>query len=105
MIARRSWALRRGTTLIELMITLALLAIIASVATLAIRRVEEPPPEDPVRMLADTLRVVVATGHAATIRLVVEGKPALATILPDGSIVADSSVPIDRLSGAPRNAR
>lgn len=96
---------RSGVTLIELLVTIALVGMIASVTTLALRRIDGPPPDDPVRMLADSLRVVVATGRAATLHLLVNGEWALATIHPDGSIVADSILPVDRLSGVERGVR
>jgi prepilin-type N-terminal cleavage/methylation domain-containing protein len=96
---------RSGVTLVELLLTIALLGVIASVTTLALRRIDEPPPDDPVRMLADSLRAVVATGRTATVRLLVNGQSALATIHPDGSIVADSIVRVDRLSGVARGVR
>jgi prepilin-type N-terminal cleavage/methylation domain-containing protein len=95
---------RRGVTLIELLVTLALLALIACVTTLSIRRMEEPSPDDPARMLADSLRQAVATGRAATFRLTVNGRAALATTHPDGSVVADSVVPIDRLTAVFRDS-
>lgn len=92
---------RSGVTLIELLVTVVLLGIIASVATLSARRMDEPSEDDPVRMIGDSLRVVVATGRAATLRFVVNGEWVLATIHPDGSVVADSIVPVDRLSAVP----
>ena len=91
-----------GATLIELVITIALMGLIASVTTLALRRIAEPPPDDPARMLGDSLRVVLATGRAATVLLVVNGGPVLATIHPDGSVVADSVIAVERLSGTLR---
>ena len=89
----------RGVTLIELLVSIGLIGLIASVATLALRRIDEAPPDDPARMLADSLRVVAATGREVTMQLRVNGSLALATIHPDGSIVADSVVRVDRLSG------
>jgi prepilin-type N-terminal cleavage/methylation domain-containing protein len=91
---------RSGVTLIELLVSIALLGLITSVTTLALRRMEEQPPDDPVRMLADSLRVVVATGRPTTLRLMMNGEWALATLHADGSIVADSILRVDRLSGA-----
>jgi prepilin-type N-terminal cleavage/methylation domain-containing protein len=93
---------QHGFTLIELVITLLLLGFVASVTTLALRKIDETPPEDPVRVLSDSLRRAVADGRAITVRLVVRGAPALATIHPDGSIVADSIANVDRLAGATR---
>jgi hypothetical protein len=89
-------------TLIELVITMALLGLIASVTTLAIRRIDEPPVDEPSRMLADSLRWTVAESRQVTIQLVVGGRRALATINPDGSVVADSSANVERLSGVTR---
>lgn len=97
-----SFARRSGMTLIEVLVTMTLIGLTASIATLAVRRVDEPRPDDPMRMIADSLRVAVATGRPITLHLVVNGVHALATIHPDGSIVADTTVPLDRLSGVLR---
>jgi len=96
---------RRGVTLIELLVSISLVGLIASVTTVALRRIDEQPPDDPLRMLADSLRVVVATGREVTLQLRVNAALALATIHPDGSIVADSVVRVDRLSGAQNEQR
>jgi prepilin-type N-terminal cleavage/methylation domain-containing protein len=96
---------RRGVTLIELLVSIALVGVIASVTTLALRRIDEMPPDDPVRMLADTLRVVLANGHAVTLQVRVNDAWALATIHPDGSIVSDFLLRVDRLSGAHNEGR
>ena len=90
---------QRAFTLIELLVSIGLVGVIASIATVALRRIDELPSDDPVRVLADSLRRVVATGRAVTLHLRVNGAWALATIHPDGSIVADSVVRVDRLSG------
>lgn len=93
---------RPGFTLIELVITIALLGLIASTATLAARRISQPPADDPARVLADSLRVVLATGRAATVQLVVRGERVMATIYADGSVVADTLARVDRLTGVVR---
>jgi hypothetical protein len=88
--------------LVELLIAIVLLGVMASVATLTMQPLEETPPDDPNRILADSLRAALATGRTITIHLRVDGERALATIHPDGSIVADSIVRVDRLSGVRR---
>jgi prepilin-type N-terminal cleavage/methylation domain-containing protein len=98
-------AAQRGGTLIEMLVTLALLGVLASVATLAIRRVAPPDPNDPLTIIADTINAVMKTGRPATLRFVVNGRPALATLNPDGSIVADTVLHIDRLTGESTHAR
>lgn len=47
----------------------------------------------------DTLRTVVRTGHAATLTFLLDGTPSVATVNPDGSVIADSILHIDRLTG------
>jgi prepilin-type N-terminal cleavage/methylation domain-containing protein len=95
MPARRG---RRAFTLIELTIVIALLGVLASVATLAVRRVP-PPPYDPARVIEDSVRVAV--GERRTIAIVVQvgGEVAWATANADGSVIVDSALALDRLSG------
>ena len=96
---------RRGVTLVELMVTLVILAVISSVTVLAIRRIDRPRPNDPRTIFADTLRAVLATGRPTTVRLLTDSGPASGTVRADGSIVADSALDIDRLTGGPTHAR
>jgi prepilin-type N-terminal cleavage/methylation domain-containing protein len=96
---------RRGGTLIEILITLALLGVLASVTTLAIRRITPPDPNDPLTVIADTINAVMKSGRPATLQFIVNGRPALATLNPDGSIIADTVLHIDRLTGESTHAR
>jgi prepilin-type N-terminal cleavage/methylation domain-containing protein len=95
----------RGFTLIELLVALAIMGVILGVATLAFRRIEQPVPSDPYVMIGDSLRAAVATGRTMTLRFVVRGQSAAATLFPDGSIVSDSILGIDRLIGRTPNDR
>jgi hypothetical protein len=86
-------------TLIELLVTLALMGVMLSVVTLAIREIAKPAPGDPYHIVGDSLRAAVATGRPVTLRFVVDGISAAATVFPDGSVVSDSILAIERLSG------
>jgi hypothetical protein len=83
-------------------ITLAVLGLIASMTTLAVRRIDQPLPDDPSRLLADSMRHALADGRVVTLQLVVRGQTVLATIHPDGSVIADSVANVDRLAGETR---
>jgi prepilin-type N-terminal cleavage/methylation domain-containing protein len=96
---------RRGTTLVELLVVLCILGIIAGVTVLAVRRFERPSPGDPGAILAESLRSALDTPHTSVVRIVRDGRPLSATIHPDGSIVADSALRADRLTGRPTHAR
>jgi len=90
---------KRGSTLIELLVVLSVLAILASVTVLAARRFDPPPRDDPSIVLADSLRVAVDTPRTIVVRLVQSGAPLSAAIRPDGSVVGDSALGVDRFTG------
>lgn len=89
----------RGATLLELIVTVAIIGVTASIAALAFRRATPPDPTDPATIIADTLARVLATGMPVTLTFNVNARPALATVNPDGTIVADSALVVERLTG------
>jgi prepilin-type N-terminal cleavage/methylation domain-containing protein len=95
----------RGTTLVELLVVLCILGVIASVTVLAIRRLDSPSPDDPAPILAESLRAAVDTPRTIVVRVAHDGRPLSATIRPDGSMVADSALDADRLTGRIVHAR
>lgn len=96
---------RRGTTLIELVVSVALLGLIASIATLAARRIPRPDPTAPATIVADSLESVLSSGRPMTLQFFVDGRPVLATLEPDGSVLADSVLRIDRFTGRSTDGR
>ncbi|HEY4216571.1 MAG TPA: prepilin-type N-terminal cleavage/methylation domain-containing protein [Gemmatimonadaceae bacterium] len=97
--------LRRGVTLLELLVTLVLLGMIAAVATVGAARIRSETPTNPQSIVAESLRVAITENRAITFDVPVGDTMATATVSPDGSIVADSAIHIDALSGRPVNAR
>jgi len=92
---------RIGVTLIELLVALTLLGLMTAVVGVAIPRRDAPTAADEItRALSDARRAAIDSGHSVSITLLVGGTPRAATILPDGSVVADSGLAVDRLSGA-----
>lgn len=96
---------RAGMTLLELIVCVAVLGLTASVSALALRRIIPPDPNDPMTIIADTLETVLDTGAPATLQFNVNGRTALATVNPDGSILADSILGIDRFTGRSTRGR
>ena len=89
---------RRGVTLVELIVVLAIVAIIAGVTTLAFRRVDLRPSVAPwVSALAAARRTAIDSDRVVTITVSAGDAPHAATALPDGSVVTDLRV--DRLTG------
>ncbi|HXT16502.1 MAG TPA: prepilin-type N-terminal cleavage/methylation domain-containing protein [Gemmatimonadaceae bacterium] len=97
-------SLRRGVTLVELLVTLAILGILASVTTTAARRIERPDPLAPATVLSDSVTAAIAQARVITIALPVGGKIVYAVALPSGAVVADSAFDVDAFTGR-RNAR
>jgi prepilin-type N-terminal cleavage/methylation domain-containing protein len=90
---------RRGMTLVELLVTIAILGVLGTMVTLAFRIFERPRPDDPQQMLTDSVHAAIATGRSITFAVDVSGRRQSATALPDGSVVADSGFLYERLSG------
>lgn len=88
----------RGSTLVELMITIAMLGVIASVATLAIRR-PSPPVDDVATAMRRARSQAAESGRAIRVSRIDSGRIADFVVYPDGRVVADSVVHADLLTG------
>lgn len=91
---------RGGVTLLELLVTMAVLGIVAGVVSVTLRRLDEPAPDSPASRVARARREAVASGRPVTVTIDTMN----ATAWPDGSVVADSVLAVDRLSGRPAHA-
>jgi prepilin-type N-terminal cleavage/methylation domain-containing protein len=80
---------RHAMTLLEVLVTLVLLGLVTSVATLATQPIQRRP-NDLRSMLDDSLSAAIAQGRRITISARARERAITATVNPDGSIVADS---------------
>jgi prepilin-type N-terminal cleavage/methylation domain-containing protein len=94
-----------GTTLVELLVVLCVLGVFAGVTVLAVRRFDRPAADDPRAILAESLRAAVDTPRTIVVRVVRDGRPQSATIRPDGAVVSDSALGVDRFTGRVPRAR
>jgi prepilin-type N-terminal cleavage/methylation domain-containing protein len=91
---------RPGVTLIELIVVLAIVSIMAGVTTLAFRRAEMTPQVAPwVSAIAAARRTAVDSGRTVSLTVRVGDTVYAATALPDGSVVADAALGVDRITG------
>jgi prepilin-type N-terminal cleavage/methylation domain-containing protein len=92
-------------TLIELLVTLALLAILAGVVGLTLHTTPHVPVLDSLAAQVLVARdVALRTGRSVTISLAHDGQVLDATALPDGRVVAAPSLAIDPLTGTGAHA-
>jgi prepilin-type N-terminal cleavage/methylation domain-containing protein len=96
---------RCGMTLVELLVTLAIMGALLGVVTLAVRRIAEPAPADPYQIVGDSLRAAASSGRPIPLHFVLHGASVAATVFPDGSVVGDSVLRIERLSGRAPHVR
>jgi prepilin-type N-terminal cleavage/methylation domain-containing protein len=97
--------MRTGVTLVELIVVLAILSVIAGVTMLAFRRAEPVPRAAPwMSAVAAARRTALDSARAVSLTVRIGDSVYAATALPDGSVIADTPLGIDRLTGAPTRA-
>jgi prepilin-type N-terminal cleavage/methylation domain-containing protein len=94
---------RTGTTLVELLVVLAVLGVMTGIAGLAFHHVHTAPTS--AAMLLDRIAAVrreaIATGRTVSTTVTVDGQPHAVTAHADGRVLADSVPGLDALSGRP----
>lgn len=89
-----------GSTLIELLVVLAILGVVVGVAGLSFRSEPKRPTLDEASArVAAVRREAIRAGRSVTVVLFRDGHMMLATAHADGSVVADSGLSVDRLTG------
>jgi prepilin-type N-terminal cleavage/methylation domain-containing protein len=95
-------ARRYGSTLIELVVVLAILGVIAGVAGLSFGEAPKRSTTDKASArVAAARREAIRAGRAVTAVVIRDGHVMMATARADGSVVADSALSVDRFSGRP----
>ena len=96
---------RRGVTLIELLVTIAVIGILSSVAVVSLIKAAPPNPNDPAVVAERLRRDALRDGSAKSAVVIVDSMPVELTAFPDGSIAADSALGADRLTGQVPHAK
>ena len=96
---------RPGATLIEMVAALALLALVAGVVTPALRDARHAPREERATLLAAARDTALREGRPVTIVVRLDGRVVAATAFPDGSVVADSALGLNPLTGSTVDGR
>jgi prepilin-type N-terminal cleavage/methylation domain-containing protein len=90
-------------TLVELLVVIAILGLVAGLGATAftgeLRRTAGPTDE-----VYSARREAIATGSAVRLQLRVDGMARFVTALPVGSVLADSALAVDRMTGRPLHA-
>jgi prepilin-type N-terminal cleavage/methylation domain-containing protein len=91
--------IRRGVTLIELVVTIAVLGILSSVAAASLLKARQPDRNGPTAIAEHLRRDAVHSGAPKSGVVMIDSLAVVLTAFPDGSIAADSALHVDRLTG------
>ena len=90
---------RRGVTLVELLVVLAIMTVMAAVVGIAAPPIHHADPDMTATHVVAARRAALSSGQAVSITIVSGDHSYAATAYPDGTIVADSGLAVDRLAG------
>ena len=91
---------RRGVTLVELLVVLAILGVVGAMSVTAFGGHVAPNGDDTARAaLAQARSRALATGQPVRVTVRGDGGAYDATALPDGSVVAEPALRTERLTG------
>lgn len=90
---------RAGVTLVELLVVLAIMTIMTGVVGLAGQPRRHVDPDSASTRVAAARRTALASGRPVSITVVALGHARAVTALPNGAVIADSSLGVDQLSG------
>ena len=93
---------RAGSTLLELLVTLAITAVACAIVGLGIRAAPERTADEAETAIAAARHAAVRERRDVTITVRVGGEPHAVTALTDGGLAADSALGLDRLTGERR---
>jgi prepilin-type N-terminal cleavage/methylation domain-containing protein len=95
----RTQRMRRGVTLVELIVVLAIMTVMAAVVGLAAPPLRHADPDIATTRVTAARRTALASGQPVTITVVSQEHPYAVTAYPNGAVVADSALVVDRLAG------
>jgi Tfp pilus assembly protein FimT len=90
---------RTGTTLMELCVSVAIVALAASMVTFVARRMEFPSPVNPHVQITNARHTALATAQPVVITVMRNDTTYVVTALPNGRVLADTSFHLDELTG------
>ena len=99
-----------GTTLIEVIVAVAILGVLAALSATQLRTSWVERPTSPSDATADDMSVALDSVAAVRLRAIearrlqraivaFDGRPRLVSALPDGSVFIDGALPMNRLTG------
>ena len=96
---------RGGTTLVELLVVLLVLGTILAIVGMSLPAPATSAADgDGITGVDEARRRATREGRSVSLTVMIDGKPRDATALPDGSVIGDHVLDLDRLTGRRRTS-